>query len=1556
MGQKPRLFLLSANDEVSARSTLLNLSIFLEQHPEVFQRSLLRNLAYTLGQRRSNLSWRIGLVASSASELVAAASAASTQPTRALQHAPRVAFVYTGQGAQWHAMGRELMDTYPIFKATMTAADRCLRDAGADFSLIEELARDKASSRVGEAKISQPACVAIQLALTDLLRSWGITPAAVTGHSSGEVGAAYGAGALTLEQAMIVAHQRGEAVLKMKARYPFLQGAMLAVGAGPEEVAPLIRELREGMAVVACENSPNSVTISGDEAGIDELAKAIEERQLFNRKLRVDVAYHSPHMNLVANDYDASIMGCLESTDETTRAPETDAQVDFYSSLRGAKIDHATLDARYWVENLTNTVKFSTALKTMCDENPPDVIIEIGPHAALEGPVKQILKAIGTSTSKIAYFSALSRGQSAVVTALELAAALYTKGARLDMAAINHESERTAATPPTLLDDLRPYPWCRQRYWSESRQSRNHRIKQFPRHDLLGNTADFSNDLAPTWRNVIRTDDLPWLRDHKMQSLTTFPFAGFVSMAIEAAAQRAVLQGKPDFQRFVLREIQVKRPLLMEDGEDYELMTTVAAYAEGTRSYSDEWDEVRILSWEDGKGWTEHCRALMATRNGDGTNAVNSSHNRGTAAQRRIVEAEKLCTEDVDLSVFYGQLDGMGATYGPTFQRLSSIRASETLSIADVEISNVVSDTTATMPEAYQTPYHIHPALLDQVLQLSFPILGAGRAASGGMSTLYMPSFIQELHVQRDGLSTLQADDKLRVMGSGTPDLANPKATDFSMAAVLPRSSGCLVSLEGLCMTPVKGEAATVDAPRELCFKWQWESASGLSDAEEGSASHSETTSDSGYVGSSDQSDKASTIHIVADPGSNSLSEGPKVSTDNEATQAWWADKTMLLLNASAGGEHQEQLLEGLSEIIRVRSAGRAPNTSTILDVDMARFQDLSKTHLIIFDTDGLLLPNLTAEAFTRLQHLLTNAAGVLWVTRGAYLNATNPSGNMAVGLCRTIRSESEAALATLDLDPESTLSLEDTKSLVLEAFTLAFDHNDLGPDMEYSEQAGSLVVPRIVNDDALNLVVHREVHATSCAPYSQPFTSTRRLKLAYATAGALDSLYFHDDEPLEAPLAANEIEITVRATGMNFKDVVVAMGQLAQPYLGIECAGTVARIGSAVTSLAVGDRVAAMSHGAYSTVARCAATSAARIPDSMAFETAASIPVVYCTAYYGLVDLSRLGAGETVLVHAAAGGVGQAAIQLAKMLGAEVFATVGSADKKKLLMERYGIAEDHIWSSRDASFGAGIRAATSGRGVDVVLNSLAGDLLRESWDCVAHFGRFVEIGKRDISSNTRLEMSKFAYNATFSSVDLSVLADERPARMAATFAEVMRLFEQDAVKPISPISVFGMAQVETAFRLLQSGKTTGKLVVVPQAEELVRATHPLEGEVQQLFRADATYLIVGGTGGLGRSMTKWMVGKGARHVVLVSRSARLEGAVQKLAQDLKNSADASIVVRACDVTSKESVDKLIGECATELPPIAGVVHAGMVLRVSSLHPFFPSFLPSSTVNTVQGR
>ncbi|KAK7418132.1 hypothetical protein QQX98_004107 [Neonectria punicea] len=1504
--QCPKLFVLSGNDEGSVKRRAEQLGVYIEQHPEVFQKRLVRDMAYTLGERRSHLPWRIALAATSCDELALALNGIDALPGRAPEVLPRLAFVYTGQGAQWPGMGRELLISHPVFANTIQAADDCLARMGADFSLVEELNKSREESQVGKAHISQPICTAIQLALTALLASWGIAPSMVVGHSSGEICAAYATGAITLESAMAAAYHRGQVAQKMKVKFPDLRGSMLAVGTGPDEVKDLIKTLcLVDDIVVACENSPASVTVSGNEDGIDKLSAELERLAIFNRKLRVDVAYHSPHMQLVADDYMASI--------SNVKPEAPNSSVTFYSSLFGGKLEStASLGPSYWVDNLTKPVLFSTALKRLCEDGRPDVIVEIGPHSALEGPIKQILKGISQQTaSQTRYQPSLLRNQHSTTTAIKLAGALYVKGHPLNFSAINKTD--SDVQKPTLVADFAPYPWADHKYWFESRVSKQHRLKPFPRHDLLGSLEDRYSDLEPTWRNTISVDDVPWLKDHRMQSLVTMPLAAYLCMAVEAASQRAQLRGVQARQiaGHRLREIQVSKAFVLDESSEYETLVTLRSYAEGNHTYPDDWDEFRVASWSPSRGWLQHCRGLVGVRKQDTSNPVTDGR-LGAAAARKAV-ADGPDGGELSLHEFYSELKTWGAEYGSMF-RLQDLRATGEYSTGQV----VVPDTASSMPFDHETPSILPTAFTDLFVQLSFAILGAGL---GRMQSLFMPTAIKELEIS----SALpnQKGQQVQVVAHGKPNFASPGPVDFSIDAWhVENTIEPVLKMTGFRMTPVSDDVAAEDSPRSLCYKIQWEPLNPL-DAETLSTTESSVDSHSPRL----QSDDSASEEITNMDSSSGTSVSSKDEHVSDTIGLSFSSSDRLLGTSVvivSDRDECDTLLETLVSLMEL-TTGCKPTISPF-----AQLEPSHGAYVCLAELDGPLLHGLSAETFRRLQNLVLASSSILWVSEGGYKFADKPENNLAQGLFRSVRSETGKLAAMLDLDPGSQLSASGRAELIVQAMkaSLATPEHDTPVDFEFAEENGRLVVPRVVESDDMNLALFRETQPS--APYLQDFDQPgRRLAMAVGTYGALDSVYFKDVEA-DQPLTDNDIEIKVVATGMNFKDVVIAMGQLASPYIGIECSGTVVRVGTKVSSLSIGDRVCAMSLGAYSTFARCPATSAAVIPSDMSFETAASIPVVYSTAYYGIVHLARLEPGERILIHSASGGVGQAAIQLARMIGAEIYATVGTAEKKQLLIDTYGIPADRIYFSRSTAFGPAIREATNGEGVDVVINSLAGDLLRETWESLACFGRFIEIGKRDITANTKLEMRKFELNCTFSSVDLTLVAAERPKLMGRVLASVMDLLAKGIVKPIGPISTVGISEVETALRRLQSGKTSGKVIVSPRAGERVKAAYPKGSST--LLQADATYCIIGGTGGLGRSITKRLIQRGARHVVLLSRSGII---TEELAQlvEYARACSTNIYVKACDVSDEESVTSLVEESRKMLPPVRGVVHAAMVIK-----------------------
>ncbi|EOD50809.1 putative polyketide synthase protein [Neofusicoccum parvum UCRNP2] len=557
----PFLFALSANDEAAFTARKEQLVQFLQSSDQISA----RDLAYTLGQRRSHLSWRTAGVASSTSELATALP--SSGGVRCGQRSPRLAFIFPGQGSQWFGMGRELFYRYPVFAQAIRETDAILEKLGADFVLAEQMFTAGAESRIDQPEISQPATTALQVALVVLLRSWGVEPCAVVGHSSGEIAAAFAAGILSLESATRAAYYRGQFTAALRTEQPDLRGGMIAIMAGADEISPLLSAVKAGTVVVACENSPKSITASGDEAGLAELEVLMREKRILHKRLDVDVPYHSPFLEHV---------------------------LELYKNLEG--------------------------LEPQPKEN----------HRA-------------------AFYS----------TILELAGKLYSMGVALKFGEVNFPAatDGTTETAPRLVEGLSPYPWSRSRYWLDSRLIDESLRGEFVRHDLLGRPLEGLSGGETTWKNVLRMEDLPWLRDYRLQS-AVFPFAGFISTAVEAAAELATSR-RVDFDGFLLREVRALEPLVLEEGVRCDMATKL-------RPMSGTWDEFEISTWDSNtKGWVHHCCGFVGIRKG---------HQSSNGVSARFEKVSKECQRVVDRSKFYQEWARVSPQRGPTFQNVLNLR------------------------------------------------------------------------------------------------------------------------------------------------------------------------------------------------------------------------------------------------------------------------------------------------------------------------------------------------------------------------------------------------------------------------------------------------------------------------------------------------------------------------------------------------------------------------------------------------------------------------------------------------------------------------------------------------------------------------------------------------------------------------------------------------------------------------------------------------------------------------------------------------------------------
>ncbi|GFF24565.1 lovastatin diketide synthase LovF [Aspergillus lentulus] len=644
------------------------------------------DLAYTLALKREHMVHRAFAISDSNGQV--------SSFERLKSGCPQVTFVFTGQGAQWPGMGRELFLESERFRQDIKMLDRVLQslESPPKWTIEGKLLQCDDPDRLKQADVAQPLCTAVQIGLVNILSEWGVKPSSVIGHSSGEIAAAYASGAIPAEVAIRIAYLRGQTIMSSRSN-----GAMAAVGLGREQIRPY---LREGV-VVACENSPQNVTISGDQKAINEVVEEIQASDdIFCRRLAVNVAYHSPHMKDLGESFETYLGSHLTSNK---------SMVPLISTVTGEVIcEPARLDARYWRQNLESPVLFSSAVQTLTDADKEErLFLEIGPHSALSSPLRQIFST--ADNKRLYYVPTLVRRQNQWRCMLATAGQLYIHGAAIDLAGPLADGGKT-------LTNLPPYSWeYNERFWNETRLARDWRLRQHSHHELLGSRALESTDIEPMWRNLLKLDNVLWLLDHRLSGEVVFPCAAYIAMVGEAIRQ---ISGSNDYS---IRNMFIRTALVLshEEHDEVEIITSLrpARIADNVDSA---WYDFTITAHQDGV-WTKHCLGqVYAGQDRQPAHIQLSPHSRHVPSDE-----------------WYEALEAKGLEYGPRFRGLDSITASPSSPHAAAVLHPI--------EETCESHYALHPIIIDQCLQLLS--VAATNGIARRMTKLCIPTAISSLYI-----------------------------------------------------------------------------------------------------------------------------------------------------------------------------------------------------------------------------------------------------------------------------------------------------------------------------------------------------------------------------------------------------------------------------------------------------------------------------------------------------------------------------------------------------------------------------------------------------------------------------------------------------------------------------------------------------------------------------------------------------------------------------------------------------------------------------------------
>ncbi|KAK5996471.1 Highly reducing polyketide synthase srdA [Cladobotryum mycophilum] len=1565
------------------------------------------DLAYTLGTRRTHFPVRGFLVAPRSEPIsqsfktqkfITGAEPANTASSP-------FAFVFTGQGSQWPGMCRELFLEFPIFRDVITEMDSVLKSLPhpPEWSL-----RD--------------AILETGVGLVRLLASWGITPSTAVGHSSGEIGAAFSAGHISAAEAIVIAYYRGYCVSKAAQQDGAMMAAGLSEAIANEEISK--NEL-QGKVTVACINSPEGVTISGDRPAIDSLFDALHAQGTFVRKLKTGgQAYHSQHMLAIGDEYQSLLDKILPTVDPSTKMRKG---ATVMSSVTASPKSSGFDDARYWRANLEGQVRFSQAIDAI-HRISAHCFVELGPHSSLELPIKQTLAKVGVAHNQVKYAAPIKRNTNALESALTFAGSLWLQGLNINWSKVNglDTSLKSSHALCRVVTDLPKYRFDYQEIlWTECRASIEYRQRKYLRHELLGSLIPGGNGKDFIFRNLLRLDDVSWLRDHKHGEAVVFPAAGYLAMATEAIAQitDADKSLRPSFH-FSNVNFADRLLLSTEVSAQAEVFTTLYKSAITKTTTSETWWDFSISSYAQDKSITHATGAIAIVKE-----TTSSLEPRYKPTNNDSLETSAKRT-------WFEKFARQGLDYGPAFQ---SITEFQTPRMKTRMISGAIAPLLTEHGDDPSSVYAVHPVTLETMTQLAIVASTKGvpkqlkastpaRIASAVINTsaphagenCQMHSVVTQTGfgyfdggveiVTKDGriaaqfnhlrLVPLRAAEEeeeeedrrhpvLRVLWKpdvyGLGLLDNKDAEEYVQrfageAACFALDDG-LIKMRGMLdLLAHKNPMLSIlelgnDSPHFTISTLDL-LASQTDFKRLSSYTTASLTEDGRLIGSSidlatrerlaEPSELEGKFDLILIPDFGELPDGSlekvrTLSSENgsilslvpgaissclvslrfpclsfpvsKGQSSLVFARQPLKSNQEALWKHKFLIVE--KEKTRLGSALQdALSPIQGQWVMRVKLCDLTPEHVSkgttvfsLCEAKNPLLSVISDEDMKRVKMMTDGAASLVWVTNGNIMRGDRPDFALIAGLARSLILEQPSLnICTYDIDDS-----EDNVKATAQNLVSVLNQPKGQPDLEFAQHKGVVHVSRFAPDTGIN-ATFRSKQGLETTPISLKEADDARLVIGQA--GQFDTIFFKQQEP-PTSIAPTEVRIKVASVGLNARDYDVLAGQVDAPNATcqLECAGTIVQVGSSVTDFTVGDRVVAMAPTHFQTYQTLPQWACHKLADEEKFDVCSTLPLSYATAIYALHHRANIQPGESILIHSGAGGVGMAAIQLAQQTGAEIFTTVSTEEKRHFLINKFGLDPSNIFSSLGTSFLDDILKATGGRGVDVIINSLKGDQLHATWKCAAEFGRFVEIGNADSAAAGRLEMDQFLKNTTFTAFDISKLYhskhEQHHSLWKKLLSQVMTLYREHKIIALEPLKIFDVAETPEAFRSVSDRSRIGKIAINLENPASTIKAHKLKHTTR--FDSDKSYVMVGCLGGLGRTLSRWMVSRGARKFAFLGRSGIAKAAARNLVEDLESSGATCVVVKG-DVCSSQDVEAVTA-AAARLGAVGGVVQAAMGLN-----------------------